>query len=114
MEEALVHRPSRFDRVFTLPLPEAGLRQQYLQWALPELAADALHRIVRQTDGWSMAYLNELRTTAGILAVDRDGTAPAEADVMQAFEQLSAQFQAGRKNHQLNPAAGRTGFGSAV
>lgn len=65
---------------------------------------------MRQTHGWSFAYLNELRTTASILALDRGGDRPGTADVTEGLALLGPQFQAGRQNH-VAPAGEQLGFG---
>lgn len=109
VDPALVHRPSRFDRVWHFELPDRAMRQRYLEWAFPEAEADAA-TLASQTGGWTFAYLNELRTTAAILAMDRNAAAPTPEDLREAFALLSPQFQAGRKNHVADGNGELTGF----
>jgi hypothetical protein len=83
LDPALAERPSRFDRVYRFPLPDATARRAYVgRWAAslgPELAPPpgALDALAEQTAGFSFASLKEL----GLSAVVRwlgDG-APASA-----------------------------------
>ena len=109
IDPALAHRPSRFDRVWKFPLPDREMRRRYLVWAFEGAGAD-MAAMASQTAGWSFAYLNELRTTAAILAMDRNAAAPTPEDVHQAFALLSPQFLAGRKNHVDNSNGELAGF----
>jgi len=109
IDPALAHRPSRFDRVWTFPVPDLSLRRSYLAHHFSEMAADIIDSVSAQTGNWSYAYLNELRTTAAILAVGKclDGVTP---DILlQATTTLAGQFNAGRKNHAVS-VTGDVGF----
>ena len=68
VDPALIHRPSRFDRVWYFDLPNKGLRRRYLNGILKEVDHHLIDWIVERTGDWSFAYLKELRTTAFILA----------------------------------------------
>jgi SpoVK/Ycf46/Vps4 family AAA+-type ATPase len=99
IDPALIHRPSRFDRVWHFPLPDYDLRVSYLVRAFESLDSNAIESLSERTNGWSFAYLSELRTTAAIRALNR-GTRTVTAEVAEeAHELLDAQFRAGRKNH---------------
>ena len=110
IDPAFLHRPSRFDRVWNFPLPDLELRRRYLAWALAGVARDVVDDTADQTEGWSFAYLNELRTTAAILALERPTAAVTGEDVQRAFALLSPQYHSGRKNHALVEAGPTTGF----
>jgi ATP-dependent 26S proteasome regulatory subunit len=110
IDPALVHRPSRFDRVWTFPVPELSLRRMYLAHHFSDMTTDIIDSVAAQTGNWSYAYLNELRTTAAILAVGQ-GLAGVTPDVLlQATTTLAGQFTAGRKNHAANAAVSDMGF----
>ena len=109
IDPALLHRPSRFDRVWHFELPDRAMRQRYLEWAFPEATANA-PTLAEQTDGWSYAYLNELRTTAAILAMGRNAAGPTAEDVRAALARLSPQFECGRRNHAVTRAGNLAGF----
>ncbi len=99
VDPALMHRPSRFDRVWRFELPDERLRREYLDYWMPELPEAVTGDLARMAEGWSFAYLNELRATAAVLALQR-GSQPCSAGIIQeAFDLLQAQFRSGAKNH---------------
>jgi hypothetical protein len=110
IDSAFTHRPSRFDRVWNFQLPDLELRRRYLAWALTGMSDDLVDNMARKTEGWSFAYLNELRTTAVILSLDRQNPAITGEDVARAFALLTPQFQNGRKHHVLAEVGTTTGF----
>lgn len=112
IDPALIHRPSRFDRVWRFELPSYELRLAYLQWAFPSLDASLLDEVADATDDWSFAYLNELRTTAAIQCVGRKETTVTAQEVRAALQMLSIQFEAGRKNHTETTTTKAVGFGA--
>jgi SpoVK/Ycf46/Vps4 family AAA+-type ATPase len=65
LDAALLQRPHRFDRVFVLHSPGAELRRRYLRTkAQIPLRGEELEELVRQTEGLSFAYLQELVVSA--------------------------------------------------
>ena len=64
IDPALMHRPSRFDRVWRFELPDAEVRVRYLQRSFGELPFVFLREVAESTAGWSFSYLNELRVGA--------------------------------------------------
>ena len=99
IDPALVHRPSRFDRVWSFPVPDNELRRRYLGQYFSGMPQDVLDDIASRTDDWSYAYLNELRTTTAILGIRAKVTTPTPGLLIEACQLLSVQFKAGRKNH---------------
>lgn len=112
IDPALVHRPSRFDRVWHFPLPDCPMRRQYLEWSLGR-DGEFVTSLAERTADWSFAYLNELRTTAAILAMERTPPAVTEQDTERAYELLAEQFQAGKKNHAVPTSNASVGFRTA-
>ncbi|MFC1654167.1 AAA family ATPase [Myxococcota bacterium] len=110
VDPALLHRPSRFDRVWRFSLPDLDLRTRYLEWALTGMDLAVVGELARATQDWSFAYLNELRVTAAILAIQERRGGVTEADVRKAYELLSAQFKSGTKNHQVEESGKSVGF----
>jgi ATP-dependent 26S proteasome regulatory subunit len=109
IDPALIHRPSRFDRVWKFPVPTKELRRSYLARYYQDLPEPVLDEVAGITVDWSYAYLNELRTTAGILGV-RDQVGKIRSDhLMEACTLLQTQFKAGQKNH-ASDQAGHAGF----
>ena len=84
-------------------------REDLFQCLFRNAGAGVLDSVATRTGNWSYAYLNELRTTAAILAVGQ-GVAGVTPDILlQATTVLAGQFNAGRKNHAIT-AAGDVGF----
>ncbi len=104
LDAAILHRPSRFDRVWRLDAPEADLRQAYLAQAFPELDGNALARLVAGTSGWSFAYLNELRVTAALLGLQGAPSVPTDANALEALGILGAQHKSGKQGHAVHAA----------
>ena len=110
IDPAFLHRPSRFDRVWLFRPPDHGLRKAYLQWRFPGLANELVEDMAGKTSDWTFAYLNELKTTAAILAI-QDGAAVIESrHAAKAYELLSTQFSSGRKHHPLPTCTSELGF----
>lgn len=97
VDPALIHRPSRFDRVWLFDLPDQPLRLNHLELLFNDVDRDTLVQLADRTEGWSYAYLGELRATAAILAVKRGLSRVECADVREACEMLSAQFNGGKQ-----------------
>jgi len=113
IDPALVHRPSRFDRVWAFPLPDKTLRLRFLTDRFPGFSSDVLENVAARTANWSYAYLNELRTSAAILA-NADRQEAVTANVLEkALDILCTQFEAGRKNHVCAKGNQPLGFGAA-
>jgi hypothetical protein len=110
IDPALAHRPSRFDRVWHFDAPSRTLRRRYLENAFTYLSADHLDELATRTEGWSFAYLTELRATAIVLAIQHNDGDPTAESVTEAFELLHGQFCAGRKNHVSVETAETVGF----
>jgi len=112
IDPALVHRPSRFDRVWTFPLPDKALRTRYLADQIAGLESAVVDDIAEATEDWTFAYLKELRNTAGILAI-KDGLRASEfRHVKAALNLLKDQFKAGKSGHADTHKSNRkVGFG---
>lgn len=85
IDEALLKRPSRFDRVFHIGLPEAAERAEFCRRVLrgsgplagklsPELDVEALAQATAErTDGFTPAYLKEALVSAALTLVQDEG-----------------------------------------
>jgi len=110
IDPALAHRPSRFDRVWHFKPPDIALRRKYLQWAFENISDDLIADIASQTESWSFAYLNELRVTVAILAIQSGRGETSSEDLRMAHELLAKQFKSGRKNHDTSESENSVGF----
>ena len=110
IDPALVHRPSRFDRVWHFHLPDYELRRKYLRLFFKALEEDVVAKLARETKNWSFAYLKELHTTASIMAIEKDLSCVTTELVLKAFDLLDQQFQDGKKNHVVRSEEPTLGF----
>ena len=110
IDTALLHRPSRFDRVWHFPLPDCNLRRRYLGWAFEDRDAAWLNGLAERTEGWTFAFLNELRTTAAILSVNSGSAMITNDCILESCKLLSTQVQAIKNNYAKAPPTGVFGF----
>jgi SpoVK/Ycf46/Vps4 family AAA+-type ATPase len=112
IDPALVHRPSRFDRVWRFPLPDRKLRRAYLDSVFEGFDEESLGTLAVRTAGWRFAYLSELRTTAGIMTISRNEDRLTKETVFEALDLLAAQFRSGKTGHSVEPEPEAVGFAS--
>jgi len=110
IDPALIHRPSRFDRVWHFPLPDDELRERFLELFFGTLGEEVVGTLTKQTRKWSFAYLKELHTTASIMAIAQELPRVTADVVLEALELLGDQFHAGRKNHAIPHQEEALGF----
>lgn len=62
LEDRITNRPSRFDRKYEIPLPNAAIRKEYIKCKLTssDLEKINLNTWVSETEGMSLAHLKEL------------------------------------------------------
>jgi len=110
IDPALVHRPSRFDRVWRFELPSQALRLRYLKDQFTGHSSENLEKIACRSDGWSYAYLKELWNTAALLTIRAKGDEISTETLNQAFRLLASQFDAGRNNQVFPDMTRALGF----
>jgi SpoVK/Ycf46/Vps4 family AAA+-type ATPase len=112
IDPALLHRPSRFDRVWTFPVPDMALRTRYIADQFIGIDPHIIDYVASETEDWTMAYMKELRNTAAILAI-KDGLKAMESRHFKgALKLLRKQFVAGKTGHaDLQNHNGKVGFG---
>jgi hypothetical protein len=110
LDAALVHRPSRFDRVWKFPLPDKALRLKYMLDTFKGIETKQAEYIAAKTAGWTFAYLKELRITAGVMAVHAGVEDIGEEHLREALKLMSDQFKAGAESHVAKPAMRDIGF----
>jgi AAA+ superfamily predicted ATPase len=100
IDEALLKRPSRFDRVFHLGLPRLEERRRFCQQILarlaeqgrlaPDLDRDALaQRVAKRSDGFTPAYLKEVFVSAALQRAQTGATILDEAFAVAVLAQVS-------------------------
>ena len=93
LDPALLMRPSRFDRVWTFSLPDKQQRREFLKKKMKGLTAEAaLQEIVMRSEGFSMAYVQEILASAVAFAV-RDGRPLEDRDLLRSVEVLRKQIK---------------------
>ncbi len=98
LDASLLRRPSRFDRVWRFADPDRALRDRFLRRLFERTLQDAaLRDLAERTDGFSMAYLCELRIAASLRALrdGRDRVLPADVDETLAL--LRAQLRTAKE-----------------
>src|SRR5581483_28189 len=87
IDPAIARRPSRFDRVWSIPPPDRALRERYLARALGADAPDgAAERLAARSEGFSIAFLKELVVQARFAAVRRKDERLQDADLDAALD----------------------------
>lgn len=89
-------RPGRFDRILTVPLPDASSRKQIFNVHRKSFQVEEhidLDRIAGITNGLSGAEIKNLLNEAAILVARRGGPLILEADILQALEKLKVGIQ---------------------
>lgn len=109
IDPAMAHRPSRFDRVWRFGLPGSELRTEYFRHTLDGIGPEVLQHVVQRTRDWSFAYLQELRASAGILAIREGSGVVGESHLRDALEILGTQFGLAQKGH-VSGSTGAVGF----
>lgn len=110
IDPALIHRPSRFDRVWMFPLPDEALRLKWLKSTFTDIDTRTLKQLATQTKGWTFAYMNELRVTASLLTV-KYGLPKVTPEVLgSTFGLLQTQFEVAKSGYKDNPDYTSVGF----
>lgn len=108
LDPALLHRPSRFDRKITFPLPDPPERCEFLSRIVQAnyneftLSSEELDLVVEKTGGFSFAYLKELNISA---AMDwmRDSSRSFAEVMLQNVDALRAQMASEAKAKPQKP-----------
>lgn len=97
MDPALLHRPSRFDRMWVFPLPSMEQRLALLHKRGQGYFSDtALQDVAHRSQGFSMAYVQEIVVNA-LLGAAHNGTTPSDADIFRSLDTLRVQRKCASK-----------------
>ena len=94
-------------------MPDETLRREYLKWVCEDAGMETVDDLASRTDGWTFAYLNELRITAAILAIQARRGAANEHDFAKAHDLLAAQHKSGKRLHVIPERRDDAGFAAA-
>ena len=102
IDKALVNRPSRFDRVFKIEVPNQDSRRKYLASLVKQfkISEEAIIRTIEATDKMSMAFLKEIVTQACLTAVFDGKLAPDDNYLIEAALALKKQYKEAEKDFQ--------------
>lgn len=89
LNEAILNRPSRFDRKWEIPMPDAAMTKKYLKHWFKGTLKDKDYDTVAQLcvkSKFSYAYLKELYVTATYATLNKGK--PTKADIMSSLTRL--------------------------
>lgn len=91
LDPALLHRPSRFDRVWTFPLPALEQRLALLRkHGGPYFSDGVLTEVARRTQGMSMTYVQEIVVNA-LLECAHEDKIPTDPDLLRSLNTIHMQ-----------------------
>ncbi|BFU92183.1 MAG: hypothetical protein NTAFB01_33700 [Nitrospira sp.] len=91
LDPALIHRPSRFDRVWRFELPKYDQRLALLRKRGRDFFSEsALETAARRSDGFSMAYVQEIIVSA-LLECTHDDLPPNDDHLFKSLDALRMQ-----------------------
>lgn len=110
LDPALLHRPSRFDRVWTFPLPAIAERRSLLgRKGSRFFSSEGLDEAARLSDGFSMAYTQEIVVNALLLSAKQGGV-PLDHHLISSARTLRKQLKTARKAEESRLEADGIGF----
>lgn len=114
LDQALLHRPSRFDRVWHFPLPGLNERFRLLQRrGGKQFSEETLRYAAEKTGGFTMAYTQEAVVSA-LLAAVYEKRAPRDSDLITSVDALTRQVRESRVKDGAIRVDAQVGFASAV
>ncbi len=91
LDPALIHRPSRFDRVWRFELPKYEQRLELLRRkGATFFSESALETVARRSEGFSMAYVQEIMVNA-LLECAHDDSRPSDDHLLKSLDTLRLQ-----------------------
>lgn len=110
LDPALLHRPSRFDRVWRFSLPKYEQRLLLLkQRGAGLFSQSALEEVARQTEGFSMTYVQEVVVNALLTSLD-ENTVVGDQGLRRSLETLRLQRKEASKREETVIERNGVGF----
>lgn len=107
LDASILSRPSRFDRVYVIGAPTMAIREQYIR---RHFCLENPESLMKATEGFSMAYLREVRTTGRLKALQNGKEETTLNDYLAAANILKAHLTGSRRN--FAASSERVGFAS--
>jgi SpoVK/Ycf46/Vps4 family AAA+-type ATPase len=100
LDPALLHRPSRFDRVWRFPLPKYEQRLHLLRTrGRGHFSDEVLDEVAKKSEGFSMAYVQEVVVNALIDSIGT-GNKPGDANLLTSLHALKQQRRTASRNNE--------------
>jgi SpoVK/Ycf46/Vps4 family AAA+-type ATPase len=110
LDPALLHRPSRFDRIWKFPLPGVEERLALLRKrGCTYFSEPVLQDVAERSHGFSMTYVQEVVVNA-LLECAHDGKNPSDEDLLRSFDTIRSQRRSASKGVASLEAQDNVGF----
>lgn len=110
LDPALLHRPSRFDRIWKFPLPAVEQRLALLRkHGGTYFSEPALRDVAQRSHGFSMTYVQEVVVNA-LLECAHDGKNPSDPDLHRSLDTIRLQRRCASKGVESLEEQGNVGF----
>jgi len=107
LDQNIINRPSRFDRIWRIDPPDEELRFNMLKKLMNgNFNDETLMDFAGETDGFSMAYLKELFISSSIRALDEGRDYLTVDDIDHSLKTLRKQFVGGKNYYEKQGIAG--------
>ena len=114
LDPALLHRPSRFDRVWRFELPKYDQRLALLRKRGRDFFSEsALEVAARRSEGFSMAYVQEIVVSA-LLECTHDDQPPSDDHLFKSLDVLRMQRKAASKPGESMEERESVGFRGSI
>lgn len=110
LDPALLHRPSRFDRIWKFPLPAIEQRLALLRkHGSTYFSEPILRDVAERTNGFSMTYVQEVIVNA-LLDSAHNGTSPNDSNLIHSLETIRLQRRSASKGVESLEQQDNVGF----
>ena len=101
LDPALLHRPSRFDRMWKFTLPRYEQRLALLcKFSGGRFSEQTVQEVAQKSEGFSMAYVQEIVVNAVLRCMD-EGAIPDDLTLLGSLETLRSQRKAASKKDEV-------------
>ena len=110
LDPALLHRPSRFDRIWSFPLPAVEQRLALLRkHGGTYFSEPALREVAERSNGFSMTYVQEVVVNA-LLESAHNGTSPTDSELLRSLDTIRLQRRCASKGVESLEEQDHVGF----
>ena len=110
LDPALLHRPSRFDRIWKFPLPGVEQRLALLRkHGGTYFSEPVLREVAQRSNGFSMTYVQEIVVNA-LLECAHEGKNPSDQDLLRSFDTIRLQRKSASKGVESLEEQDHVGF----